>query len=90
MRAIRINPDRTVEEIDEDAFDWMGDEVEWDCVTLPDGHDIWVRDDGLFEAECVAMVAGRALPLPAFIAGSDGERTTAATMTVDEARALLA
>lgn len=89
MRTLRINADRTIDEIDEDAFEWLGEDVEWDSVELPDGHDLWVRDDGLFEADCVAMVAGRPLPLPAFIAGADGERTVAATMTVERARMLL-
>jgi hypothetical protein len=89
MRTIRINADRTVEEIDAEAFDWLDQEVDWDCVTISPGVDIWTRDDGLETADTVAVIAGHRLPLPAFVTGADGERTVASTLSLEQVQELI-
>lgn len=86
MKAFKVDMDG-VEEVDmpegfvcSTAFDW-----DWDCVRLGDGHVAWVRDDALFQPDVsVATIGeGRDVPLPAYVLGVHGERTVAATMSLD-------
>lgn len=57
----------------------------WDCVRLGNGHDAWVRDDALQPGLALATFGGRAnVPLPAYVLGADGERTVAATISLDD------
>lgn len=92
MKAIKVDMDG-VEEIEMPDDFVLSETVgwDWDCVRLDNGHDAWVRDDALFQPTLsVATFGDRPnVPLPAFIMGADGERTVGATMTVDEASALV-
>lgn len=91
MRTLRINRDKTIDEIDADPDEWM-DDHDWDAARLDDvRHDVWVHDEGLFEPGVVVATIGDRtnLPLPAWITGYDGDEMAAATLTVDELRGML-
>lgn len=63
------------------VFGW-----DWDCVRLENGHDAWVRDDALFQPGLALATFGERanVPLPAYVLGVDGERTVAATISLDD------
>lgn len=87
MKAFRIDRDGVAEvDIPED-FDRLTD-FDWDCVQIGSGHEAWVRDDALFQAQVLlACLGDRAnVPLPAYVLRAEGENTVAATMSLDELR----
>lgn len=90
MRILRIEVDRTVLEKDEDEIDWMDGDGDWDAISIDKRHDAWVDDQAMFSRfTTFCMIGGQRIPLPAIIAGADGERTVDATMTVEELEALI-
>ena len=92
MKAFKVDMDGVTEfEMPDDFDDWAVFGWDWDCVGLENGHDAWVRDDALFQPSLsVATLGARPnVPLPAYVLGADGECTVAATMTLDEVRALV-
>lgn len=87
MRALRIDMHGVAEvDIPED-FVSMTD-FDWDCVQIGSGHEAWVRDDALFQPQVLlAHLGERAnVPLPAYVLRAEGERTVAATMSLDDLR----
>lgn len=92
MKAFKVDMGG-VEEIDmpEDFITAETADWDWDCVRLDNGHDAWVRDDALFQPSLSTATFGARpnVPLPAYVMGTDGERTVAATMTLDEVGALV-
>lgn len=90
MRILRIDPDLDIVEMEAELSEWMTDDVIWDAAMIGEGHAGWVSDTGMYDAGgTYAIVSGQRLPLPAYIAGVDGERTVSATMTIDELKALI-
>jgi len=90
MRILRIDVDMTVTEIDVEKDDWMTKDIDWDVVRIDEEHDAWVDDAGLLRADGrYGIVAGRRIPLPAYVAGVDGERTVGATIEVNALRAMI-
>lgn len=90
MRILEVAVDRTVIEREEHLEDWMTKDIEWDAVDIGGGHDAWVNDEAMFSPlTTFCSIAGRRLPLPAYVAAADGERTVSATMTVQELEALI-
>ena len=92
MRVLKIDTDLSVTELDLDEEDWKTDDITWDAVDLgdPDGHDIWVNDFGMFDEDgFCGIVAGKTVPLPAYVAGASGEETVAATIEVERLEALI-
>lgn len=85
MRALRINKDRTVDEVQRTNSEWVGAEESWEIVPLDGTHDIYVDDSALLGMDAVVVGIGGKdnIPLPAYVTGVEGESTVAATMTVD-------
>ena len=90
MRILRIDDDLTVAEMDVEKDDWMTKDVDWDMIRIDERHDAWVDDAGMLRVGAkYGVVAGQRIPLPAFVAGVDGERTVGATIEVDALRAMI-
>lgn len=90
MRALRVNRDMTIDEIDTDPEEWMADH-DWDAERIDPMHDAWVLDDALFAPGLVVATIGDKpnMPLPAYITGHSGESMAAATITVEQLRLLI-
>lgn len=90
MRVLRIDTGLQVWEEHLDQDDWMTSDITWDAVELDSKHDIWVDDFGMLDPNGVyGIIAGRKIPLPAYVAGSHGEETVDATMEVTELEAMI-
>lgn len=89
MKSFRIDH-AGVKEVDIDPDALLAGETSWDSVQLDHDHDLWVDDFGLSNPDAyLADVGGRPnIPLPAYVFGVDGERTTAATFELDAVRAM--
>ncbi|MDH7971290.1 hypothetical protein QH494_03780 [Sphingomonas sp. AR_OL41] len=89
MKAFRVDRFGITEVDMPDDFDdtaVFGWDWDWDCVRLGNGHDAWVRDDALFQPGLALATFGEHanVPLPAYVLGADGERTVAATISLDD------
>lgn len=91
MRAIKINKDRNVEEIDIPVEEWRTPDISWSAVPFDQTHDIYYNDEGGFEAGAAYADIGpiRRVILPAYILGSDGERDAPATLPIDLAESVV-
>lgn len=90
MRALRINRDLTIDEIETPMEDWFGEGIMFDATDIDDKHDVYFDDEGMLKADTVVVrVAGTRVPLPAFVVGYKGEDTVAAVMSVEELRAMV-
>lgn len=90
MRAFKID-ESGVTEIDAELGEILNPDLCWDCVSLANGHDVWVDDEGLFKDPVViATIDDRhRVPLPAFVLSHQDERSVAATLSLAEMRALV-
>lgn len=85
MKALRI--DQTgVTEVEGEEGDILSPQTVWGAHPLGDAHDVWYDDEGLFAPELIVADIGplQRVPLPAYVFGVDGERSTDPAMSADE------
>lgn len=90
MRAFKIGQGGIIE-LNESLESMISPESTWDCLRLPNGHGVWVDDEGLFKQPVLTATIDEAhrVPLPAYILGEDGERCADATLSMAEVRNLV-
>ncbi len=82
MKVLRIGRDGVVEDIDVAVEEWMTDDIEWQALPIDEANDIWVDGEALSKSGLVLINIGKhqRVPLPCYIAGSDGEDMADATI----------
>lgn len=90
MRAFRIDMIGVTEIDVPDDFLEQSD-LCWDCFAVDAAHDVWVDDMGLNgpEPDLARIGSNGAVPLPAYVFGSAGERTVSASMSIEDVEALV-
>ena len=80
----------TPHEGDEESWMARWPELSWDCIDLPKGDLIYCDDEGLYRDEVkLVRIAGRRLPLPLIVTGSQGERCASPAHSVEEITAMI-
>lgn len=62
-----------------------------DCISLEDGIDAWVHDDALLSEsiDTVSIGTRQDIPLPAYLFGSEGEKTIDCPLGIDTVRGMV-
>lgn len=89
VRAYRIDRSGITQLLAEPDVLLAGDTA-WDCVKLDAAHDLWVDDEALLKRWPVfATIGTKRVPLPVYLLGADGERSTSATFSPREVENLV-
>jgi hypothetical protein len=90
VKALKIDLSG-VSEINAHEDEILAEDVCWSCVSLDSEHDLWIDDDGIFRPGVVFATIGRHahIPLPAYVCGADGERTTDARLSLEDLRTIV-
>jgi len=90
VKAFRIDLSG-VSEIDARQNEILTQDICWSCVSLDAEHDLWIDDEGMFRPGVVFGTIGQhtRIPLPAYVCGAEGERTTDAKFSLDDLRPMV-